>query len=126
MRGYNFFTSIELDANDCLQELKNVIKNVKMNGDNDIWVDDKHRSFLWISNGDFSDFVFTSEEEAAEFKSRIPIESPYVNDFETHRSIDLKRFITALVRIYPELYIYSDEDDMIGSAQEFLDKEFDY
>ena len=126
MRGFSLFTNKKIIAKDSLIEIKKEVKKAELNGDNDIWVDDRYRSFLWICNGDLSDFVFTSEEEAIKFKSAIPIYNPYVNDFETHRSIDLKRFITALVRIYPELYIYSDEDDMIGSAQEFLDKEFDY
>ena len=52
---------------------------------------------------------------------------PYINFFETYRSIDAKRFIAVLMTIYPELYVDVDEADFwYGTAQEYLDTEFDY
>lgn len=125
MRDFYFFTSKKLTAEDCFEALSKEIKNVKMNGTENVWIDDKSRSFIWFYNETIDDFFFASPEEKEEFKRKIPIENPYVTDFETHRSIDLKRTISILMKICPELYVY-DDGDFIGSAQEYLDKEFDY
>ena len=52
---------------------------------------------------------------------------PYINHFETHRSIDAKRVVEVLMELYPELYIeIDDEIEWSGTAQEYLDTEFDY
>ena len=125
MRDFYFFTSNQITAKDCFEALKNEIKNVEMNGETDIWINAKSRSFIWFSNDTIDDFFFESPEEKEEFKKKIPIENPYVTDFETHRSIDLKRVISVLMKICPDLYIY-DDGDFVGSAQEYLDAEFDY
>ena len=125
MRDFYFFTSNQITAKDCFEALKNEIKNVEMNGETDIWINAKSRSFIWFSNDTIDDFFFESPEEKEEFKKKIPIENPYVTDFETHRSIDLKRVISVLMKICPELYIY-DDGDFVGSAQEYLDAEFYY
>jgi hypothetical protein len=124
MRGYNFFTSIELDANDCLQELKNVIKNVKMNGENGILIDGKSRSYLWFSNDTVQDFFLSSEEKES-LLQKIGLQNPCITDFQTHRSADLKRVIAALAELCPDLHIY-DDGDFVGSAQEYLNASFDY
>ena len=78
-------------------------------------------------NETIDDFFFESQEAKDEYKKKIPIENPYVTDFETHRSIDLKRVIKVLMQLYPELYINVDDStNWLGSAQEYLDTEFDY
>ena len=47
-----------------------------------------------------------------------------MTDFETHRSIDLKGFLSVIMKICPDLYI--DDGDFTTSAQEYLDAKFDY
>ena len=75
---------------------------------------------------DHMDF-YETKEEFEEERKRIPIQDPYINFFETYRSVDAKRFIAVLMKIYPELYIDVDESDFwSGTAQEYLDTEFDY
>ena len=125
MRDFYFFTSKKLTAKDCFEALSKEIKNVEMNGTDNIWINAKSRSYIWFSNETYDDFFFESPEAKEEFKRKIPIQNPYVNDFETHRSIDLKRVIKVLVQLYPELYI-DDYGDFTASAQEYLDAEFDY
>ena len=124
MRDFYFFTKTKVTAEDCLAPLQKEIKHVRMNGKSDIKIDAKSRSYLWLYNDRIEDF---EEEEIEELKSRIPIEDPYVTDFETHRSIDAKRVIKVLMQLYPELYInVNDESDWFGTAQEYLDTEFYY
>lgn len=132
MRDFYFYTSRPLTAKDCYDSLKSEIKNLR--GSNtpeeiQISVSGKWRSYLWFYNErleDHMDFCETKEEFEEERK-RIPIQDPYINFFETYRSVDAKRFIAVLMKIYPELYIEVDESDFwSGTAQEYLDTEFDY
>ena len=125
MRDFYLFTSKKITAQDCFEELSKEIKHIEMNGTDNIWINAKFRSFLWFRNETIDDFFFESQEAKDEFKKKIPIENPYVTDFETHRSIDLKRVIKVLMQLYPELYI-DDDCDFTASAQEYLDTEFDY
>lgn len=125
MRDFYFFTSQKLTAKDCFDALSKEIKNIKMNGENDIMIDSKSRSFITFNNSSTDNFLFDSPEELECFKNKIPFQNPYVTDFETHRSVDLKRVISVLMKIRPEIYI-SDDGDFLASAQEYLDTEFDY
>jgi hypothetical protein len=130
MRDFYFYTSRPLTAKDCYDSLKSEIKNLR--GSNtpeeiQISVSGKWRSYLWFYNMRMEDGVYESAEEFEEERKRIPIQDPYINFFETYRSVDAKRFIAVLMKIYPELYIDVDESDFwSGTAQEYLDTDFDY
>lgn len=124
MRDFYFFTSKKITAQDCFEALNNEIKHVESNGV-DIWINAKSKSYISFGNETIDDFFFESPEEKEEFKRKIPIKNPYVTDFQTHRSIDLKRVISVLMKVYPDLYV-SDDGDFVGSAQEYLDAQFDY
>ena len=124
MRDFYLFTSKKITAKDCFEALNKEIKHVETNGV-DIWINAKSKSFISFGDDTIDDFFFESQEAKDEFKKKIPIENPYVTDFETHRSIDLKRVIKVLMQLYPELYI-DDDCDFTASAQEYLDTEFDY
>jgi hypothetical protein len=131
MRDFTFYTSVPMTARDCYESLKQEIKYVEMNGDTDIWINySKSRSFLWFYNEKFEDYreFYESQDEYEEEKNLIPIKDPYFNQFESHRSIDVKRVLKVLMRIYPELYVSADEDnpEWYGTAQEYIDTEFDY
>ena len=131
MRDFTFYTSVPMTARDCYESLKQEIKYIEMNGDTDIWINySKSRSFLWFYNERFEDYreFYESQDEYEEEKSLIPIKDPYFNQFESHRSIDVKRVLKVLMKIYPELYVSADEDDpeWYGTAQEYIDTEFDY
>ena len=130
MRDFYFYTSRPLTAKDCFDSLSNEIKNIRGTNNLDeiqISVGGKWRSYLWFYNERLEDGVYESKEELESDKKRIPIEGPYINFFETYRSVDAKRFIAVLMKIYPELYIDVDESDFwSGTAQEYLDAEFDY
>ena len=127
MRDFYLFTSKKLTAKDCFEALSKEIKNVEMNSPSSVWIKGKWNSVLWFSDQTMDDFIFETPEELEAFKKKIPIDNPCVTDFETHRSFDAKRVITVLMKIYPDLYInVDDETDWLGSAQEYLDKKFDY
>ena len=60
-------------------------------------------------------------------RHNIPIENPVLNLLQIHRSVDAKRIIEVLMKIYPELYVEVDDaETWLGTAQEYLDKEFDF
>ena len=124
MRDFYFFTSKKITAKECIRVMSPEIKNVKMNGENGIMIDGKFRSFLWFSDDTINDFDL-SQEEKESFIEKIGIEKTYVTDFETHRSVDLKRVIRSIMQLCPDLYVY-DDGDFLGTAQEYLDTEFDY
>lgn len=130
MRDFYFYTNRPITAQDCFDSLSNKIKNIRGTNNLDeiqISVGGKWRSYLWFYNERLEDGVYESEEELESDKKRIPIKEPYINFFETYRSVDAKRFIEVLMKIYPELYIDVDEADFwSGTAQEYLDTEFDY
>ena len=87
-------------------------------------IDGKFRSFLWFSNDTINDFSL-SEEEKEDLIKKIGIQNPCITDFETHRSCDLKRVIKVIAELCPDLHIY-DDGDFLGTAQEYIDTEFDY
>ena len=124
MRDFYFFTGKKITAKECFDALSREMKDVKLNGEDGIMIDGKFRSFIWFSNDTIDDLLFSQEEKENLIK-RIGIESPCVTDFETHRSFDLKRVIKVIMEISPDLYIY-DDGDLLGSAREYLDAEFDY
>lgn len=130
MRDFYFFTSKPLRSSDCYENLKNAIKYVEGTGDPDeknILINAKLRSFLWFYNERLNEYLFCTDEEFEILKKQIPIQDPYINHFETHRSIDAKRVVEVLMELYPELYIeIDDEIEWSGTAQEYLDTEFDY
>ncbi len=124
MRDFHLFTAKEVFAKDCLDSLQKEIKNVKLNGEADIWIDGKSRSFIWFDNARLEDFFV---DDIDEFCKKIPIKEPYANHVESHRSIDVKRILTVLMKAYPELYVYADDNtQFFGTAQEYIDTEFDY
>ncbi|MBR2479316.1 MAG: hypothetical protein IKB47_02805 [Clostridia bacterium] len=132
MRDFYFYTSRPMTAKDCFDSLNNEIKNIRGTNNLDevqISVGGKWRSYLWFYNERFEDYMnfYESEEEFEADKDLIPIKEPYINFFEAYRSVDAKRFIAVLMRIYPELYVEVNEMDYWhGTAQEYLDTEFDY
>ena len=130
MRDFYFYTSRPLTSKDCYESLKKEIKNIEGNGEPEeinVWINAKSRSFLWFYNERMEDFIYENEEDFEKQKNQIPIQKPYVNHFETHRSIDAKRVIKVLMMIYPELYVFKDDNvPWRGTAQEFLDTEFDF
>lgn len=126
MRDFYFFTSKKVTAEGCFDALNKEIKSVEMNGADNIWINAKSRTYIWFYNDRLEDGIYESQEEYEKEKSLIPIKEPYITFVESHRSIDVKRIIKVLMKLYPELYIEASDDELYCSAQEYLDTEFDY
>lgn len=126
MRDFYLYTSTKITAQDCFEALNKEIKYVEMNGENDIRINAKFRSFIWFNNDRLEDGVYENQEEYEKTKNLIPVKDPYITFLESHRSTDVKRIIGVLIKLYPELYIEADDDNLYCSAQEYLNKEFDY
>ena len=130
MRDIYFLTDRPLTAKDCFDSLNEKIKNIQGSnapGELQISITGKWRSYLWFYNDRLVDFWLGTDEELEEYKKQIPIKDPYINHFETHRSIDAKRVISVLMKLYPELYVdINDDTEWQGTAQEYLDTEFNY
>jgi hypothetical protein len=132
MRDFYFYTSLPMTAKDCYDSLKQELKNIQGSDKPDeiqIMAGGEWRAYLWFNNERFEDHekFYESKEEFEADKKSVPIKDPYINFFETYRSVDAKRFIAVLMKIYPDLYVEVDETDhWSGTAQEYLDTKFDY
>ena len=129
MRDINLYTKDPIIIENCLEEIINTIKNVATNHQNEFWSTGKTFWSFTIDNDNIYE-EFTDEymiNEIKEFAKLLPIENPYANLILIHRSIDAKRLIEILIKFHPEMYIFiNDETSWLGSAQEYLDKKFDY
>ena len=126
MRDFYFFTSKKITAQDCFDALSKEIKNVEMNSADAIRINSNLRTFIWFYNDRLEDGIYESQEEYENEKKLIPIKDPYITFLESHRSIDVKRVVRVLIKLYPELYIEASDDELLCSAQEYLNTEFDY
>ena len=129
MRDIIIFTDQPIRFEDCRAEISNNIKDVETNEKNSFWSTNKHHWNFSIDNNGFFDGASDEEHihELKEQQKKIPITNPIVNIISAHRSIDFKRLIKILIALYPELYINIDDStDWYGTAQEYLDTEFDY
>ena len=129
MRDINLYTKNPIIIENCKEEIINNIKNVATNHQNEFWSTGKTFWSFTIDNDSIYE-EFTDEymlNEIKELAKRIPIENPYTNLILIHRSVDAKRLVEILVKFHPDLYIFiNDETSWFGSAQEYLDKKFDY
>ena len=129
MRDVFLFTQQPIKYEDCREKIMNSIKDVGTNEKNAFWSVNKNHWNFDIDNAGFFDGASDNESisELKEQLCKIPIENPVVNNICAHRSIDFKRLVKILVIFYPELYINVDDgSDWYGTAQEYLDTEFDY
>jgi hypothetical protein len=129
MRDILLFTEQPMVYEDCKRSILRDVKKADTNQTDGFWSTAK---FFWsfdIENETVFENASSPEyiQELTDWAKRIPIKDPFINYMEVHRSIDAKRIIKALLPLYPELYInIDDESDWFGSAQEYLDTEFDY
>ena len=129
MRDIYLFTEQPMVYEDCKQVIFRDVKHVDTNQKGGFWSSSK---FFWcfdIENETIFEDANDPEyiQELTDWAEKIPIKDPFINYIETHRSIDAKRIITALLTLYPELYINIDDgSDWFGNAKKFLDTEFDY
>lgn len=134
MRDFTFYTSRPMLLTDCYNDIKKEIKHVGRTKPSSEFqqcsmTKGEWRWYLWFYNERFDDYVdFYEPEEFEAEKSLIPIKDPYLNHFESYRSDEVKSVLKVLMQIYPELYVSADEDDpeWYGTAQEYIDTEFDY
>ena len=114
MRDFYFYTNRPITAKDCF----------------DLWWRSYRMGWIWFYNDKFEDYAnfYENKEELEAEKNLIPIKDPYINFFEAYRSTDVKRVLKVLMCIYPELYVSAEEDDPVwyGTAQEYIDTQFDY
>ena len=129
MRDAYLFTSSPINYNECLQPILNNVKNTSTNKTDAFWGEGKCFWQFEIIN----DKILKGHEEEGlkqellEWASHIPISNPYFNTIFIRRTIDAKRIIEVLIKIYPDLYVNLDDIiDWYGTAQEFIDTEFDF
>ena len=129
MRDINLYTKDPIIIENCLEEITTNIKGVSARNKNYICAKKQPFWSFTIDNDNIYE-EFTDEymiNEIKEFAKLLPIENPYTNLILIHRSIDAKRLIEILIKFHPEMYIFiNDETSWLGSAQEYLDKKFDY
>ena len=129
MRDIILYTKNPIIYDNCIQVILDNIKGATSNNKDYISSNTKYFWSFTIDNDsiyeDFTDEYMINEIK--EFAKNLPIENPYTNLILVHRSIDAKRLVEILVKFHPELYInVNDSTNWLGSAQEYLDTEFDY
>ena len=130
MRDFYLFTKKPIVFAECKEKILAEVKKCRpYEGGGESGFQGERKNF-WtfeLENGGIFDDVENREEreDLLQMEASVPIENPYVNYFGCHRSIDLKRMLAVLVQIYPELYV-NDDGDWYGTAQEYIDTEFDY
>ena len=122
MRDFYLFTNTKITGEKCFELLKQNCPNAKWTENVYLSLTGRHRAYLWFSSDRVDDGLDCDIEEN---KKHVPLENPYIAHLEAYRSIDLKRMLAVLVQIYPELYV-NDDGDWYGTAQEYIDTEFDY
>lgn len=123
MRDVLLFTVEPMTKKECLPLLSNAIANIQENGD-DIMIGGKNRVYLSFSCDRLNE---CDDVCSKELQKNVPIENACIARLETYRSIDAKRIITELVKVHPELFVnLDDETDWYGSAEQFLNTEFDF
>ena len=129
MRDIYLFTKTPINYEKCEEVIFANVKNVATNKKGAFWSESKIFWDLDIVNKTIFEGVDDPDyiQELAEWVKNIPIEEPLVNHMGIHRSIDAKRIIHALMSIHSDLYINVDDGtDWYGTAQEYIDTEFDY
>ena len=71
----------------------------------------------------FSDCEFESDLFEEEYKGKIPIENAFRTSVRYHVTSITKKLVTSLLPLFPELCIYDNDEDWLGTAKEYLDKE---
>ena len=122
MRDIILFSNRQIVKEDCFSVLEKEVQNIKNNG-NDLMIDAKNRLYLNFSSQRINE---PKDESSIEFQKHIPIYNAYLTFIETYRFIDAKRVINVLLSIYKELYVYIDDIDWYGKAEEFINTEFDF
>ena len=132
MRDIILYTKEPINYDDCTAAILGSVKSAVTNTKNYFHSNNKHFWSLEIDNEDLQaslqgfDDDYIKDQTQRELEN-IPISNPFSNLLQTHRSIDAKRIIEVLMKLRPELYIeVNDAKPWFGSAQEYLDKEFDY
>ncbi|MBO5286253.1 MAG: hypothetical protein J6B16_05085 [Clostridia bacterium] len=132
MRDIILYTKNPINYDECVKNILEKVKSATTNSKNYFHSNNKHFWCLDIDNEDLEssllgfDVNYVEEQKQLLIKN-VPIENPISNLLQTHRSIDAKRIIEVLMKLYPELYIeVNDAEIWFGSAQEYLDMEFDY
>lgn len=132
MRDIILYTKNAMVYEDCATVILANVKGAVTNTKNYFHSNNKYFWSLEIDNEDLETSLKGFDEEYVKERKQwqrhnIPIENPVLNLLQIHRSVDAKRIIEVLMKIYPELYVEVDDaETWLGTAQEYLDKEFDF
>jgi hypothetical protein len=132
MRDIILYTKRPIVYEDCVEAIIGSVKNAVTTEKNYFHSSGKDFWCLELENEDLEtaldgfDEDYVREQKQWE-RNHIPFENPLSNLLQIHRSIDAKRIIAVLMKVYPELYVEVDDVKLwLGTAQEYLDTQFDY
>ena len=74
----------------------------------------------------YSDCEIKTELFDKEYKNKIPLGNAYRAIVGYHLTNATKKLVTVLLNVYPELCVYDNDEDWIGTAKEYLEKEYEY
>ena len=117
MKSIILFTNSPIDDKAFEKALKPVFPKIKIK-ENSIWFGNPPKSFnceLELKREKDSFEPLDKEMEA-----RIPINNPYCTLIDFHFEDMMKKVVEAFLPYYPELYIYEDQIDWSGTADEYI------
>ena len=132
MRDIILYTKKPINYDECVKVIIGKVESAVTNSKNYFHSNNKHFWCLDIDNEDLESSLLGFDENYIEEQKQllvknVPIENPISNLLQVHRSIDAKRLIKVLMQLHPDLYVeVNDAETWFGSAQEYLDTEFDY
>ena len=121
MNNLIFFTDNLVDTKEFFNMLTKTRKRVLLSKD-----------LTYISGGKFPytfylDFETEREKESYEpltddFRKKIPLSNPYCILVDLHMYTTTKMLVKVLKQLAPELYVYDNQENWFGTADEFLKK----
>ena len=117
MKSIILFTNSPIDDKTCEKALRPVFPKIKIQKDY-IWFGNPPKSFNFEieDKRDKDSFEPLDDETAA----KIPINNPYCTVIDFHFEDMMKKVVEAFLPYYPELFVYEDQIDWYGTANEYI------
>ena len=117
MKSIILFTDKPINYIECQTVLEKIYPNIKM-GETYTHYGNPPKSFSIEIELERENTTIEPLDD--DLTRRVPIVHPYCTTISFHKEIIAQRVVEAILTLYPELYIYEDQLDWAGTANEYL------
>lgn len=108
MRNSVLFTKEPIDIQKCFLQIKTIYKGAKLN-ESCISIGKPPKSlYIWFPSSDYNDPI---EQIDLEKNNNIMFKNPCITHVDFHLLLSLKNVIKAISIYYPEMIIWTDDDN---------------